>query len=48
VAFVLSTFVGILGSVVQDPNALFVWSGVIFGIAFFALGFEIWTSGSNA
>lgn len=48
VAFVLSTFVGMLGSVVQDANALFVWSGVIFGIAFAALGFEMWTSRSNA
>ena len=46
VAFVLSTFVGIIGSVVQDANALFVWSGVIFGIAFAGLGFEMWTSSS--
>ena len=44
VAFVLSTFVGITGSVVQDANALFVWSGVIFAIAFAGLGFEMWTS----
>ena len=44
VAFVLSTFVGITGSVVQDANALFVWSGVIFGTAFAGLGFEMWTS----
>lgn len=43
-AFVLSTFVGITGGVVQDANALFVWSGVIFGIAFAGLGFEMWTS----
>jgi hypothetical protein len=48
VAFVLSTSVGIIGSVVQDANALFVWSGVIFGIAFAGLGFEMWTSRSNA
>ena len=33
VAFVVSTFVGIIGSVVEDANAFFVWSGVIFGIA---------------
>ena len=44
VAFVLSTFVGITGSVVQGASALFVWSGVIFGIAFAGLGFEMWTS----
>lgn len=47
VAFLLSTLVGILGSVVQDPDTLFVWSGMIFGIAFAGLGFEIWTSSSN-
>ena len=44
VAFVVSTFVGIIGSVVEDANAFFVWSGVIFGIAFAGLGFEMWTS----
>jgi hypothetical protein len=47
VAFVVSTFVGIIGSVVQDTNALFVGSGVIFGLAFAGLGFEMWTSSSN-
>jgi len=45
VAFVLSTFVGIIGSVVH-ASACFVWSGVIFGIAFAGLGFEMWTSSS--
>jgi hypothetical protein len=44
VAFVLSTLVGTIGSVVQNANPLFVWSGVIFGIAFAGLGFETWTS----
>lgn len=43
VGFVLSTLVGTIGSVVQNANALFVWSGIIFGIAFAGLGFETWT-----
>jgi hypothetical protein len=43
VAFLLSTFVGIVGSVVEGANTLFVWSGMIFGIAFAGLGFEMWT-----
>ena len=48
VAFLLSTFVGIIGSVGQEANALFVWSGVIFGAAFAGLGFEMWTSTYNS
>jgi hypothetical protein len=44
VAFLLSTFVGIAGNVVRDANTLFIWSGMIFGIAFAGLGFEMWTS----
>jgi hypothetical protein len=47
VAFVLSTLVGIIGSVVHAANALVVWSGVIFGIAFAGLGLEMWTSSSR-
>lgn len=43
-AFLLSTLVGILGNVLRDANTLFIWSGMIFGIAFAGLGFEIWTS----
>jgi hypothetical protein len=46
-AFLLSTLVGIVGNVVQDANSLFVWSGIIFGLAFAGLGFEMWTSSSD-
>jgi len=47
-AFMLSTLVGVMGSVIQGANALFVCSGVIFGIAFAGLGLETWTSASKA
>jgi hypothetical protein len=45
--FLLSTLVGVLGSVVRDASVLFVWSGVMFGVAFAGLGVEAWTA-SNA
>jgi hypothetical protein len=48
VVFLFSTFVGVIGSVVENANALFVWSGVMFGIAFAGLGVETWTFRSNA
>ena len=44
VAFLISTFVGLLGSYVRGANSLFVWSGVIFGVAFVGLGGEMWRS----
>jgi hypothetical protein len=47
VAFLLSTLVGLIGSYVRGANALFVWSGVIFGVAFAGLGVEMWKSASN-
>lgn len=37
-AFLLSTLAGIIGNYVPGGNALFVWSGVIFGVAFVSLG----------
>jgi len=43
-AFILSTFLGIVGTLVQGASVLFVWSGVIFGIAFAGLGIETWIS----
>ena len=48
VAFLLSTLVGLIGSYVRGANVLFVWSGVIFGVAFAGLGVEMWKSGSNS
>jgi len=46
-AFIFSTLVGVIGSV-QGANALFVCSGVIFGITFAGLGVETWTSASTS
>jgi hypothetical protein len=48
VAFLLSTLVGLIGSYVRGANALFVWSGVIFGVVFAGLGLEMWKSASNS
>ncbi|HEX9083745.1 MAG TPA: hypothetical protein VF836_03315 [Gemmatimonadaceae bacterium] len=47
-AFTFSTLVGVVGSVVQGANVLFVCSGVMFGIAFAGLGVETWTSTSRS
>jgi hypothetical protein len=47
-AFLLSTLVGLIESYVRGANALFVWSGVIFGVAFARLGVEMWKCGSNS
>jgi hypothetical protein len=33
---------------IRGANALLVWSGVIFGVAFAGLGIEMWKSGSNS
>jgi len=46
-AFALSMLLGIVGTIVTGANALFVWSGVGFGVAFAGLGCTIWSS-SNA
>ena len=46
-AFVLSTLVGVIGSVVKDASILSVWSGVTFGAAFAGLGLQTWIA-SNA
>ena len=48
VTLLLSTFVGLVGIVIEDASTLFVSSGVMFGVAFAALGFEIWRSSSNS
>lgn len=40
----ISLLIGIVGTAVQDANALFVCSGVVFGVAFAGLGVETWTS----
>jgi len=42
VAFGLSTLLGVAGSVVASADRLFVWSGVLFGAAFAALGLNVW------
>jgi hypothetical protein len=47
-AFLLSTLVGLIGNYVRGANALFAWSGVIFGVAFTGLGVEMWKSGNNS
>ena len=46
VTFVCSTLTGILGTVIPGANTLFVWSGVMFGIAFAGLGEDMWRSSS--
>jgi hypothetical protein len=43
-AFMSSILVGVLGNVIHGGDALFVCSGMIFGIAFTGLGVETWTS----
>lgn len=43
-AFALSMLLGIVGTTVTGANALFVWSGVVFGVAFAGLGCTIWSS----
>jgi hypothetical protein len=45
--FLLSTLVGVMGSVLQGADVLFVASGVMFGVAFAGLGIETWVA-SNA
>jgi hypothetical protein len=46
--FALSTVVGMFGTVVQGAGVLFVWSGVLFGVAFAGLGVETWTESISA
>jgi hypothetical protein len=41
-AFVVSTLLGVVGSVISNAGMLFVWSGVIFGLAFAGLGRQMW------
>jgi hypothetical protein len=45
-AFVLSTLLGISGSVTSNAGGFFVWSGVTFGLAFAGVGCQLWTSSS--
>lgn len=46
-AFLLSTLIGLIGSYARGATAFFVWSGVIFGVAFAGLGVKMRKSGSN-
>lgn len=46
-AFICSMLVGIAGTAVQGGDALFVCSGVMFGLAFGGLGVEMLTSASS-
>jgi hypothetical protein len=46
-AFILSTLLGVVGTFVQGANVLFIWSGVMFGIAFAGLGIDTWISASS-
>jgi len=48
VAFVIATLVGLVGNVAPAGNALFVGSGVIFGLAFASLGVAVWMSRGSA
>jgi hypothetical protein len=43
-AFVLSTLVGLAGTLVDNAGWLFVLSGVLFGAAFAGLGQEVWSA----
>ena len=47
-AFLLSTLAGIIGNYVPGGNALFVWSGVIFGVAFAGLGVAMWKEADDS
>jgi hypothetical protein len=46
-AFVLSTFLGLVGTLSQGAGVWFVGSGVMFGIAFAGLGIDAWISASG-
>lgn len=46
-AFVLSTFVGLVGTLAQGAGVWFVWSGVTFGVAFAGLGIDTWIAASG-
>jgi len=46
-AFVLSTFLGLVGTLSQGAGVWFVGSGVMFGIAFAGLGIDTWISASG-
>ena len=39
---ITSTFIGILGYLIQGVDILFVISGVIFGIGYIGVGFTVW------
>jgi hypothetical protein len=47
-AFALSMLLGIVGTTVTGANALFVSSGMVFGMAFARLGCVIWSSSKTA
>ena len=48
IVFILSTLVGVVGTVIQGASVLFGWSGVMFGVAFAGLGVETWRSTFNS
>ena len=43
-AFVVSTLLGLVGTVADNSGRLFVLSGVLFGAAFAGLGREVWSA----
>jgi hypothetical protein len=43
-AFIVSTLVGLVGTVAANSEWLFVLSGVLFGAAFAGLGREVWST----
>ena len=47
-AFALSMLLGIVATIVTGANTLFVWSGVVFGVAYAGLGCMIWSSSNTA
>lgn len=43
-AFVVSTLLGLVGTIADNSGRLFVLSGVLFGAAFAGLGREVWST----
>ena len=46
-AFVVSTLLGLVGTVADNSGWLFVLSGVLFGAAFAGLGREVWLAADS-
>jgi len=45
--FLLSTLVGVMGSVLEGADVVFVASGVMFGVAFAGLGLNTWVASNQ-